>query len=272
MHCARRGVQSVCALHLAQNVPISRNLPQDERLRSAESKAEAAKARAAAAERQVREGREAAARAREGREEATAKARAEAASVAEASRPEAAMALGGHSHSGKEAEEILVECHGLCDPNGLIFNGLYDASGSPEQCTVDCAAARLHGESFSGKSPESLAPPSRNTALAQTKKHASGAGLEQGDVSQAAQVLLKCHAECGASSDDSSTCTMACAQRHLKASGASVGPRTANLTAAPRLVSGSKAEASRPKAVSPPKGELAEDEDERDIIFKSGRH
>ena len=44
----------------------------------------------------------------------------------------------------EEAEAILVECHGLCDPNGLVFKGLYDASGTPEQCTIDCAAARMH--------------------------------------------------------------------------------------------------------------------------------
>ena len=180
--------------------------------------------------------------------------------------------------SHRKAEEILVECHALCDPSGLIFRGLYDAAGSPEQCTIDCAAARLHGEAFAGRA--SLAPPARPG-----KSTAGTAGLEQGEVSLAARVLLKCHTECEASSDDTSTCTMACAQGHLRrTSGASPRAGRANLTAAPRLVSNAKAsEASRTKAAAerdphlhgnaapPPRGALAEDEDERDLIFKSRR-
>ena len=52
------------------------------------------------------------------------------------------------SLSDAEAESILVECHGLCDPDGPVFKGLYAASGTRQQCTMDCAAARMHGESF----------------------------------------------------------------------------------------------------------------------------
>ena len=45
-----------------------------------------------------------------------------------------------------EGEEILVKCNSLCEGNGPVLSQLYDASGTPEQCTFDCAAA--YGELF----------------------------------------------------------------------------------------------------------------------------
>ena len=90
----------------------------------------------------------------------------------------------------KEAEAILVECHGLCDPKGLVFKGLYDASGTPEQCTIDCAAARLHGETFAGRDVAGWAPPKKASTSG-----AKGEGEGEGEraVSEAAQVLIQCH-------------------------------------------------------------------------------
>ena len=85
------------------------------------------------------------------------------------------------------------------------------------------------------------------------------------------RVLLKCHAQCAASGDAaSSSCTMACAQRHLHGTGAAgtgaaAGAGRANLTAAPRLM----ASRAGPSPRSPALGESAEDEDERDIVFMS---
>ena len=40
-----------------------------------------------------------------------------------------------------EGEEILVKCNGLCGRDGPVLRELYDASGTPAQCTIDCAAA-----------------------------------------------------------------------------------------------------------------------------------
>ena len=46
---------------------------------------------------------------------------------------------------------MLVKCHALCDPTGLAAA---DSDGAPsedptgEKCVIDCAAARMHGESF----------------------------------------------------------------------------------------------------------------------------
>jgi hypothetical protein len=169
-----------------------------------------------------------------------------------------------NSLSDAEAEAILVECHGLCDPKGLVFKGLYDASGTQQQCTMDCAAARMHGESFSGSGAGSSSGAVRETHLTPPPTARSNAVAAQmkGDMKR---VLLKCHAQCAAANGDaSSTCTMACAKRHLQGSGAnSAGAGRANLTAAPRLV------ASRARTSSPPLGESAEDEDERDIVFMS---
>ena len=86
------------------------------------------------------------------------------------------------------------------------------------------------------------------------------------------RVLLKCHGQCAASGDAaSSSCTMACAQRHLHGTGAAgagaaAGAGRANLTAAaPRLM----ASRAGPSPRSPALGESAEDEDERDIVFMS---
>jgi hypothetical protein len=97
------------------------------------------------------------------------------------------------------------------------------------------------------------------------------------------RVLLKCHAQCAASGDAaSSSCTMACAQRHLHGTGAAgagaaagagragaaagaAGAGRANLTTAPRLM----ASRAGPSPRSPALGESAEDEDERDIVFMS---
>jgi hypothetical protein len=86
------------------------------------------------------------------------------------------------------------------------------------------------------------------------------------------RVLLKCHAQCAASGDAaSSSCTMACAQRHLQGTGAAgagaaAGAGRANLTAAPPRLMASRA---GPSPRSPALGESAEDEDERDIVFMS---
>ena len=45
-----------------------------------------------------------------------------------------------------EGEEILVKCNALCQRDGPVLRELYDASGTPAQCTIDCAAA--YGEFF----------------------------------------------------------------------------------------------------------------------------
>ena len=115
-----------------------------------------------------------------------------------------------------EAEMLLVKCHALCDPNGLgiykLSNG-NTSSASPEQCTLDCAASLVHGELFSSGGRQNRTQTQNANAsrlLRQTKDDAS----EHGKLSQA-QVLLKCHAECGASSHDTPACTMDCALRRL---------------------------------------------------------
>ena len=177
-----------------------------------------------------------------------------------------ARAISPASLSDAEAESILVECHGLCDPDGLVFKGLYAASGTRQQCTMDCAAARMHGESFSARAGPSSSPSGVRAAhLAPPPATAQGQA-------EMKRVLLKCHAQCAAGGDTAaaSRCTMACAQRHvLGAAGntaaISGSAARANLTAAPRLV------ASRARPTNgPPPGASAEDEDERDVIFMSG--
>ena len=144
-----------------------------------------------------------------------------------------------------EAEMLLVKCHALCDPNGL---GIYKlshgntSSASPEQCTLDCAASLVHGELFSsGGRQNRTQSANASRLLRQTKDDAS----EHGKLSQA-QVLLKCHAECGASSHDTSACTMDCALRRLHDGRAG----RANVTVAPLHASNLNAEHRRAKLES----------------------
>jgi hypothetical protein len=107
-----------------------------------------------------------------------------------------------------EGEEILVKCNALCDRNGPVLSELYDASGTPAQCTIDCAAA--YGEFFSGVGKQNLTEPAREASrFVQTANHTT----------DTSRVLLKCYAECGASRNDASTCTMDCALRHLHVAG-----------------------------------------------------
>merc|ERR1719213_936060 len=136
---------------------------------------------------------------------------------------------------------------------------------------MDCAAARMHGESFSGRAGPSSSPSGARAAHLAPPPATAPAGGAQGQA-EMKRVLLKCHAQCAAGGDSAaaSRCTMACAQRHvLGAAGSTAaisgGAARANLTAAPRLV------ASRALPTSgPPPGASAEDEDERDVIFMSG--
>lgn len=117
-----------------------------------------------------------------------------------------------------EGEEILVKCNALCDRNGPVLRELYDASGTPAQCTIDCAAA--YGEFFSGiGKAEALTEPAREASrFVQTANHST----------DTSRVLLKCYAECGARRDDASSCTMDCALRHLHvARGGEAGPKHA---------------------------------------------
>ena len=79
---------------------------------------------------------------------------------------------------------LLVKCHALCDPNGLGYK-LSNASASPEQCTIDCAASLVHGELFSSGGRQNRTQ-NASRLLRQTKDDAS----EHGKLSQA-QVLLK---------------------------------------------------------------------------------
>ena len=107
-----------------------------------------------------------------------------------------------------EGEEILVKCNSMCDATGPVLAELYDASGTPAQCTVDCAAA--YGDFFSSVGRQNL------TAPARVASNFVRSGRHTTDTSR---VLLKCYAECGASRKDASTCTMDCALRHLHVAG-----------------------------------------------------
>ena len=74
---------------------------------------------------------------------------------------------------------LLVKCHALCDPNGLGYK-LSNASASPEQCTIDCAASLVHGELFSSGGRQNRTQ-NASRLLRQTKDDAS----EHGKLSQA---------------------------------------------------------------------------------------
>jgi hypothetical protein len=106
-----------------------------------------------------------------------------------------------------EGEEILVKCNALCGRNGPVLSELYDASGTPAQCTVDCAAA--YGDFYSGVGMQNLTSARDASSFMKTKKHTQ----------DTSKVLLKCYAECGTSGNDASTCTMDCALRHLRVAG-----------------------------------------------------
>jgi hypothetical protein len=109
-----------------------------------------------------------------------------------------------------EGEEILVKCNALCDANGPVLHHLYDAAGTPAQCTVDCAAA--YGEFYVSVGKQNVTAEMREASsfMQHTKNHTQ----------DTSKVLLKCYAECGTiRKDNASTCTMDCALRHLRVAG-----------------------------------------------------
>ena len=88
-----------------------------------------------------------------------------------------------------EGEEILVKCNSLCEGNGPVLSQLYDASGTPEQCTFDCAAA--YGELFA-VSAKTKADTKLNQKQAQATK------LEKAQLAEGEKILVKCNAMCDA--------------------------------------------------------------------------
>ena len=88
-----------------------------------------------------------------------------------------------------EGEEILVKCNALCDGNGPVLSQLYDASGTPEQCTIDCAAA--YGELFSVTGSQAKS----DTKLSQ-KGEKKASAIEKAQLAEGEEILVKCNALC----------------------------------------------------------------------------
>lgn len=101
----------------------------------------------------------------------------------------------------------------------------------------------MHGEFFSSAGRQNATQDALRNASKLLRQTANDAA-EHGDLSQA-QVLLKCHAECGARSHNASSCSMDCALRRLRAS-KNITSR-ANATVAPMHVSNLNAETRRAK-------------------------